>query len=64
MDDVESSAEHDNVGVVVGQTKDPKSDDIPPLGELAHRTRVSIVTIKAGVVYVSVVQILKLLIEV
>ena len=60
MDDVESSAEHDNVGVVVGKTKDPKSDDVPPLGELAHRMRISVVTIKTGVVCVRVVQIYKI----
>ena len=35
---VEGSTEHYDIGVVVGKTEDPKSYDVPPFRELAHRS--------------------------
>ena len=40
VDDVKGSAEHDNIGVVVGKAENPESNDITPLGELALLFRV------------------------
>jgi hypothetical protein len=54
VDDIKRCAEHDDIGIVVSQTKDPKSDDVTPLGQLAQGTRVSVATINTGFICVRV----------